>query len=111
MKNHADAQDMTQETFCQMLRKPFRYESDEKTKAWLIVCASNLCKNHLKKWWIKRTVALDESIGDYGEALSLQTYSERAPVHAGVRDIQPRLLRRYCSIYLPDDRWTADNTA
>ena len=38
MKNHADAQDMTQDTFCQMLRKPFRYESDEKTKAWLIVC-------------------------------------------------------------------------
>ena len=36
MKNHADAQDMMQETFCQMLRKPFRYETDEKAKAWLI---------------------------------------------------------------------------
>jgi len=78
MKNHADAQDMTQETFCQMLRKPFRYESDEKTKAWLIVCASNLCKNHLKKWWIKRTVALDEALSDYGEARSLAAYNERA---------------------------------
>ena len=64
MKNSADAQDMAQETFLQMLRKPFNYESDEKTKAWLIVCASNLCKNHLKKWWRKRSVSLDEEIGN-----------------------------------------------
>ena len=64
MKNSADAQDMAQETFLQMLRKPFNYESDEKTKAWLIVCASNLCKNHLKKWWRKKSVSLDEEIGN-----------------------------------------------
>lgn len=64
MKNHSDAQDMTQETFCQMLRKPFQYESDDKTKAWLIICASNLCKNHLKKWWVRKTVSFDEVIGE-----------------------------------------------
>ncbi len=63
MKNHADAQDMVQETFCQMIRKPFRYETDEKAKAWLVVCASNLCKNHLKKWWVKKSVPLEEGIG------------------------------------------------
>ncbi len=63
MKNHADAQDMTQETFCQMLRKPIRYETEEKTKAWLIVTASNLCKNQLKKWWFKRRVSFDDSVG------------------------------------------------
>ena len=62
MKNPADAQDMTQETFCQLLSKPFRYETDEKTKAWLIVSASNLCKNHLKKWWIKKSVSYEDSI-------------------------------------------------
>jgi len=67
MKNHADAQDMVQETFCQMLRKPFRYETDEKTKAWLVVCASNLCKNHLKKWWVKKTVPWDEKLRAYRE--------------------------------------------
>ncbi len=64
MKNHADAQDLTQETFCQMLRKPFHYESDEKAKAWLIVSASNLCKNQLKKWWMRKIVSYDDSIGD-----------------------------------------------
>lgn len=60
MKHHADAQDMAQETFCRMLRSPFRYESEEKTKAWLIVTASNLCKNQLKKWWIKNRVTYEE---------------------------------------------------
>ncbi len=62
MKNHSDAQDMTQETFCRMLHKSFYYESDEKTKAWLIVCASNLCKNHLKKWCFKNKFSYDDSI-------------------------------------------------
>jgi len=62
MKNHSDAQDMTQETFCKMLHKPFYYESDEKAKAWLIVCASNLCKNHLKKWWIKNRLSYEDSL-------------------------------------------------
>lgn len=62
MKNPCDAQDMTQETFYKMLHKPFLYESDEKTKAWLIVCASNLCKNHLKKLWVKNKLSYDDSI-------------------------------------------------
>ena len=71
LKNHSDAQDMTQETFCRMLHKPFCYESDEKTKAWLIVCASNMCKNHLKKWWVKYKLSYEDSL--------LQTDSQSIP--------------------------------
>ena len=71
MKNPSDAQDMTQETFYKMLHKPFCYESDEKTKAWLIVCASNLCKNHLKKWWVKNRFSYEDSL--------LQTNSQTIP--------------------------------
>ncbi len=71
MRTHADAQDMTQETFCQMLRRPFRYETDEKAKAWLIVTASNLCKNQLKKWWVKNRLSYEDSL--------LQTDSKTSP--------------------------------
>ena len=78
MKNHADAQDMVQETFCKMLHKPFHYESDEKTKAWLVVCASNLCKNQLKKWWVKKSVPLDDKIENYGEEYGMHIYNERS---------------------------------
>lgn len=80
MKNSADAQDMAQETFLQMLRKPFNYESDEKTKAWLIVCASNLCKNHLKKWWRKKSVSLDEEIGNLENIQGINLNNEQSEI-------------------------------
>lgn len=70
MKNPADAQDVTQETFCQLIRKTPVFESDEKIKAWLIVCASNLCKNQLKKWWVRKIVAYEDVIGDFREEMS-----------------------------------------
>ena len=73
MKNPADAQDMTQETFCQLLSGSFRYETDEKTKAWLIVSASNLCKNHLKKWWVKKIVSYEDSIAEHAEKSGIAT--------------------------------------
>ena len=80
MKNSADAQDMAQETFLQMLRKPFNYESDEKTKAWLIVCASNLCKNHLKNWWRKKSVSLDEEIGNLENIQGINLNNEQSEI-------------------------------
>lgn len=60
MKNTADAQDMTQDTFCRMYQSSFCYESEEKTKAWLAVTALNCCKNQLKKWWVKKRVPYEE---------------------------------------------------
>lgn len=62
MKNQADAQDMTQETFCRLLSGAFVYESEERTKAWLIVTASNCCKSQLKKWWFKKRVEYEDGI-------------------------------------------------
>lgn len=51
MKNPADAEDMVQETFLRLLSKGKHFESDKHERAWLIVTASNLCKDLLKKWW------------------------------------------------------------
>ncbi len=58
MKNETDACDMVQETFLRLLQGHFTYEDDEKTKAWLIVTASNCCKSQLRKSWRKREIAL-----------------------------------------------------
>lgn len=51
MKNHADAEDMTQETFLKLLSSRKTFENKKHEKAWLIVTASNLCKDSLRKWW------------------------------------------------------------
>lgn len=52
MKNNADAEDAAQETFLKLLQKSSSqsFESTSHERAWLIVTASNICKNHLKSW-------------------------------------------------------------
>ncbi len=50
MKNKMDAEDVLQETFLKYFRSRKMWESMEHSKAWLIVTASNQCKNMLKHW-------------------------------------------------------------
>ena len=60
MKNKADTEDMVQETFLRLLSVGKVFENERHEKAWLIVTASNLCKDALKNWWRK-----NENIDDY----------------------------------------------
>lgn len=56
----ADAEDATQSTFLKLVDRPRSFESVEHEKAWLIVCASNLCKDILKSAARSRVTALPE---------------------------------------------------
>ena len=51
---------MTQETFLRLISHEKPFENQRHEKAWLIVTASNLCKDALKKWW-----RYSENIDDY----------------------------------------------
>ena len=59
MKNKPEAEDMMQETFLRLISSGKTFENERHEKAWLIVTASNLCKNALKRHWRK-----EESIDD-----------------------------------------------
>ena len=59
--NTADAEDATQSVFMKLVDNPRDFEDTEHEKAWLIVCASNLCKDVLKSANRTRTTALPES--------------------------------------------------
>lgn len=50
MKNAEDAEDMVQETFLKLISCGKQFESEEHEKAWLIVTASNTCKDELRRW-------------------------------------------------------------
>ena len=63
MKNAADTEDMVQETFLRLLSSGEGFVSEEHEKAWLIVTASNLCKDTLKKWWRKTEDIDDPALG------------------------------------------------
>jgi RNA polymerase sigma-70 factor (ECF subfamily) len=63
MKNKPEAEDMVQETFLRLISSGVGFVSEEHEKAWLIVTASNLCKDTLKKWWRKTEDISDPSLG------------------------------------------------
>lgn len=71
MKTKADTEDMVQETFLRLLSSNKEFENPRHEKAWLIVTASNLCKDSLKKWWRR-----NESLEDHPSLESPQETSE-----------------------------------
>ena len=62
MKNRADTEDMVQETFLRAYYVDKSFRSEEHEKAWLIVTASNLCRDALKRAWRR-----DEPLEDHLE--------------------------------------------
>lgn len=50
MKNAADTEDMVQETFLKFISCEKNFASEEHEKAWLIVTASNTCKDELRRF-------------------------------------------------------------
>ena len=52
-KNQSDTEDAVQTTFTKLLEAKKEFNDYEHIKAWLIVTASNTCKNSLKHWYQK----------------------------------------------------------
>lgn len=62
MKNKSEAEDMVQETFLRLIASGKQFENEHHEKAWLIVTASNLCKDALKRHYRR-----DENLDDHCE--------------------------------------------
>ena len=56
-KNKSDTEDAVQTTFIKLLETDKTFNDLEHIKAWLIVTASNICKNSLKHWY-RRLISL-----------------------------------------------------
>ena len=55
MKTRTDTEDMVQETFLRLMSSGTVFQSEKHEKAWLIVTASNVCKDALRRVWRKHT--------------------------------------------------------
>lgn len=66
LHNRQDAEDVCQSAFLKLMdrKKPL---DKGKEKAWLLTCAANACKDHLRSFWKKHVVALDDTITFSGE--------------------------------------------
>ena len=64
LKNRDDAEDNVQATFTRLMETGKCFDNDRHEQAWLVVTASNLCKNQLSNWYRKRRSDTDfESFG------------------------------------------------
>ena len=59
VKNHADAEDVAQETLLRLLVYQPNFQGEQHEKAWMIRTAMNLAKDLLKSKWKKSTVHME----------------------------------------------------
>lgn len=69
LKNSADTEDVVQNTFVKLMKYDKTFQSIEHEKAWLIVTATNLCKDFLRHWWRKRN-----SVENYDKEIYSQAF-------------------------------------
>lgn len=61
LRNSHDAEDICHSVFLTLVEKNITLFAGQE-KAWLLKCAANACKNHLKSFWQKNTEELTDSI-------------------------------------------------
>lgn len=60
VKNREDAEDILQEVFYKLYFKSPEFESEEHEKRWMIRITVNHCKNHLKLYWNRNKVEMED---------------------------------------------------
>ncbi len=67
VRNHADSEDIMQETFLRLYKADKCFASDENVRAWLLRVAINVSKDYLKSSWFHKRSELDESMSYEGD--------------------------------------------
>ena len=58
----ADAEDVTQETFCRLLYRAPPFAGEDHRKRWLLQVAANLCCSQMRGFWRKRVTQLEDAV-------------------------------------------------
>ena len=61
-KNKTEAEDIVQETFIKWAIKSPNFASHNHEKAWFIRVTINLCKNHLRSFWITKNIPYEDGL-------------------------------------------------
>jgi RNA polymerase sigma factor (sigma-70 family) len=87
LRNHSDAEDITQDVFLALYRCDKDFESEEHLKAWLIRTTINKCIDLKKSFWFLRTEPITESTVytlDETDKSILSEIQKLAPVYRDV---------------------------
>lgn len=78
LKNHEDAEDISQDAFLKLFISDQSFAADENVKAWLIRVTVNLCKNLLKTSWRKnRSECFTEAASPPPDSSQIDEYITR----------------------------------
>ena len=82
LHNRQDAEDVCQTVFLRLMRYKKQLDAG-KEKTWLLTCTANACKDHLKSFWRKHVVALDDTMTfrDEGERALWDAVDSLAPMY------------------------------
>lgn len=64
LRNHTDAEDAVSDVFVKYISSSISFNDEEHRKAWLLRVATNVCKNMLKFYKIRRHLTIEE-ISEY----------------------------------------------
>lgn len=62
VKNTHDAEDIAQDTFCELIRRKPVFGDENHERAWLLRVAINKCKNHLRSARIRNTSYIEDNL-------------------------------------------------
>lgn len=66
MKNHADAEDVTQNVLLKLYQYPWEFETEEHMRNWLVRVTINECTSMYRLFWRKELPLYENSDRDYG---------------------------------------------
>lgn len=76
LKNRMDAEDAVQAVFLKLMESGPAFENPAHEKAWLIVTATNYCKNILRHW-LRKAVPFEEGSASYEEPFQIDETLEK----------------------------------
>lgn len=85
VRNPSCAEDITQDTFLKLYTYDKSFNDDEHVKAWLLRCAINKCKNHLRSHWYRFSAPL--------ESAETLTYNDKVEYEDEMLKIMKKLSR------------------
>ena len=85
VRNPSDAEDITQDMFLKLYTYDKSFNDDEHVKAWLLRCAINECKNHLRSHWYRFSSPL--------ESAETLTYNDKVEYDDEMLKIMKKLSR------------------
>ena len=59
LKNPTDVEDAMQDIFIKLLYSASKFKTDDDEKRWLVRVTINVCKDHIKQYWNKKTVPIE----------------------------------------------------